>query len=239
MCKKFHIKVQIISLSSAPSGGFSRLLGELLCIFGLAYDVPKRKVPNKGDSFQRIQSQGETEMNRLTVFVALVLALVASSHLAFADNFTFTAVGAGFQSSGTITATADVSTPNVFDVTAISGEVNNVAITGLLPCANYSASHPCTNTNGVFIYDNLLGTLAPVLDYNGIGFNIGNAGYQGNFYFNLGNYQFLDSNNVNTTLESLNVAVAPTPEPSTFVFLGTGLLAMAGLVRSRFASIAG
>jgi hypothetical protein len=86
-----------------------------------------------------------------------VTALAIGGAAAYAESYDFTATGTGASASGTLTVVADPTPAGVFDVTGITGSVNGEAITGLLPCATYDVSDPCSSSGpDSFAYDNLL-----------------------------------------------------------------------------------
>lgn len=174
-------------------------------------------------------------MKFLAPLFSLALALL-SSLAAHANTITFSAAGNGFESSGTMTVVADPTTPGTLDVTGVSGEVNGVTITGLLP-GSYNANAPSFNAAGTIMYDNLYYVTSPVFDYNGIGLNIGNSGSQGNFYYDQGGYQFLDIND--NVVDLTSFTVTETPEPSTLVLLGTGIVGLAFTFARRSATSPG
>ena len=156
---------------------------------------------------------------------------------AHADTFTFASTGLTFgNGSGTITAVADSSLPNAFEVTGISGTIDGQAITGLLPCAAYDPSDPCSSSGDSFLYDNLLypsGTglfSLQLLDDSGIGFVLAD-GVDADFAA----YGTHQSDYV-TNVAHDNAHVVDfvlTPEPGSFILLGTGLLGIGGVVGRR------
>ena len=164
-------------------------------------------------------------------------AWMAAGLAANADTFTFTATGPlGWSGSGTITAVAASSIPNAFDVTAISGVVEGQAIAGLLPCANYSLSNPCISSGNSFLYDNLLypgGTGLfgiQFLDDAGIGFALA-SGVDADFLAYATHFSYFTTNTFPS--DDQIIAFQLTPEPDSFLLLGTGILALAGMVRRR------
>jgi len=52
----------------------------------------------------------------------------------------------------------------------------------------------------------------------------------------LGDIVFDEGNLLDEWEEAIDLSTAPTPEPSTFVLLGTGILGLAGAIRRRFSS---
>jgi hypothetical protein len=187
---------------------------------------------------------------RLSLRTFSALAFAASITIAaHADTFTFKVTGA-VTASGIITAVADPSMAGVFDVTAITGTYDGQQIS-LLPCAAYDESNPCfnpiqhTSFANSFSFDNLLYYSAgqTFVDFDGIGFSVGSAGDESSFfYYSASNgtdftpgYNYFDNSN---SFGSVNLTVASTPEPGSFVLLGTGLVsAFATLKRKRFSNV--
>jgi hypothetical protein len=171
--------------------------------------------------------------------LAIFLIGVTTAH---ADTLTFyftDSLELGGTGSGIITAVADATIPNAFDVTSINGTVGDPAfggftITGLLPCAAYDPSHPCSSSGNSFLYDNLLYTqqLLPV-DFSGIGFALGGGGLEGAFAADSTHTMILTLNTEHDPDLPIGLTVALSPEPGGFVLFGTGLLGVAGAVRRR------
>ncbi len=141
-------------------------------------------------------------------------------------------------------------TPGVDNVTAISGTIDGATIAGLAtgtPSADGTYQYVNYFSVGAYNYgaefDNLYYTSGAPLDTYGIGFTLADGSVaniyddNGTFYFlNDQNYTAADVNNPTPGQALAAVDLTPVPEPSNLLLLGTGGLALFGLMRRRLLS---
>ena len=155
---------------------------------------------------------------RLSLKLGTALVILTFATSAFATNIYFNYSGSGFTGSGVFTATDQGG--GTYLVTGVNGQQNTIPFTGVEPLG----------ANGGYTYDNLLFlNSTPQLDLSGIllSWNGGDV----NLGFNGGHYV-----QWNPTEYVLDFSASATPEPSTLITLGTGLLGLAGLARKRLSS---
>ncbi len=180
----------------------------------------------------------------LSVFAALSFSSIARADDAYSYSFS----GTGVSGSGIVTL-ADTAASDTFQVTSISGQVNTIDISGLLPSATY-------NNN-----DNLFYNGDPFLDPQGVSFQLSNGAdvnisfYSDDYYFEGDGNFILDGGTPpmpqfqrailqpltaadSTTIQLSSFTFAPlstaaTPEPSSLALAGTGLAALAAFLRRR------
>jgi hypothetical protein len=137
----------------------------------------------------------------------------------WADTIDFTYSGSGFSGAGNFTATDRHD--GSWLVTAVNGEQNGIAFSGVEPLG----------TNPSYIYDNLVFlNSAPQLDLDGVllSWNGGDVNLGFDSGLNGGSYARWSPGESAITFKA-----SATPEPGTFVMLGSGVLGLAGLIRRK------
>jgi hypothetical protein len=133
-------------------------------------------------------------------------------------------------------------TAPVYDITGATGTINGISVTGVL--ANCL---PGACNNGVFTWDNLLSASSPYLDDYGLGLSLrdgtqadiygggvfGSTVAQTLYYYDPSD-GFSDNGN-GPAIANLKVIDPPNvaPEPASVLLFGTGLLAIAVVMRKR------
>jgi len=111
---------------------------------------------------------------RFARFLLIGAALFAESAEALEWRWSYQ--GEGVTASGTFTTTDRPDADGFYEITAIAGEANSVAITGLQPPGTAIPG------NDGYPVDNLVRTAAPQLSKDGFGYATANGTYANPFY---------------------------------------------------------
>jgi hypothetical protein len=159
-------------------------------------------------------------LRRLMVFSLTTASLLLAGTAAKADSFSITLTPA-FQSGD--------QSVFAFDATVINNSDSTVYLNG----DNTFVDSPLTVDDSPFNNDWPF-TLGPDDSYSGLLFNVdvppGTLGDYTGYFQILGGY---DNSTELTTLGTANFEVEVTPEPSSILLLGTGVLSFAGILRRR------
>lgn len=172
----------------------------------------------------------------LAGIMALTAMLALPAHAGI-ESFDFKANDATYEVTGLFHTADTLNVVGGYDILGISGNVTGTgggAITGLY--ANPAQPYPsnCCTANGWYItFDNVLDTLAPYLDMNGVAFTSGLNNW--NLFYNLGSYELFTSTDVgvNTVDVRGTMTVNRVPEPGTLVLTGLALLLIAFVAKRR------
>jgi PEP-CTERM motif len=187
---------------------------------------------------------------RTILCITLSAGLASGAHAQTGYSYSFS--GPGISGSGDVYL-SQTSNPIAFSVASMSGQVNGLPISGVLPVGTYDNN------------DNLFYNNSDYLDGDGVGFSLADGanvdiyydGNNNNYYFQGdGDFQVTSGNppqpditpQFHSFLQALDAtqtdspiqldsftfaALGQTPEPSSIVMLGTGLLALAGITGRR------
>ena len=181
-------------------------------------------------------------MHSSHILAALVLSSMGLAARADSFNFSFGTSSSPFSGSGVLT-TGTPEAPGEYPIDSVTGLVETVPngtslkISSILPSGSFptptnGGSFPA-NDNTLFVANNV-GSFSQ----DGLSFTLGN-GAQINLYNDgPGDDALLERSSGADVVEDVTITITPvatTPEPSTFVLLGTGVLAVAGAVKRRLA----